>query len=402
MKFKIQMSQVVLDFVFWKFEFVSYLVLRISNFFMIMTNGKKKSRVLTALSGGVDSAVAATLLKKQGYDVVGVHFVFFDPTWKSGFQIREIAVKIGIPLKIVDARKEFQKRIIDYFLKEYKEGRTPNPCVRCNKEMKFRLLFDFMKKCEADYVATGHYARLRREFPISNFQFPKKFQIPNLKLQISNYKLLEAFDKTKDQSYFLYRLSKKELSKIIFPLGDFKKSEVKKMAKKLKLPVAKEESQDICFLAGADTNSFLEKNIKAKRGDIVCQGGKLLGKHRGLPFYTIGQRKGIRIGGTGPYWICGKDVRKNRLVVTNDPKEIFAKTFCVSTASWIKSGIKLPLAASVQIRYHSERIPAIIKSSGKSGILKVEAKKPFRAVAPGQSAVFYRNGEVLGGGIIKS
>jgi tRNA-uridine 2-sulfurtransferase len=341
------------------------------------------------------------LLKKQGFDVFGAHFRFFDgeSAKKSLNKAKIIAKVLEVPLEIVDARKGFRKKIIDYFIESYKKGITPNPCVACNKEMKFHLLFNLMKKYKAKYIATGHYARLGREFPISNFQFSKKYQIQKSKLLITNYKLLQAFDESKDQSYFLYRLTQKELSKIVFSLGEYKKIEVKKMAKKFKLPVFEErESQDICFLVDNDINRFLKKNINPKSGDIIDEAKNILGKHKGLPFYTIGQRKGIEIGG-GPYFVTGKNLKKNELLVSSDPKKLLAKKFEVNQVNWINKPQKFPSRAEVQIRYHSGKFPAIIKQE-KSRRLVVETVKSVRAVTAGQSAVFYNNSEILGGGTI--
>jgi tRNA-uridine 2-sulfurtransferase len=355
-----------------------------------MDNHNKK--VLVALSGGVDSAVVAALLKKQGFEVFGVYFRFFDAARASESQAKKIAKRLDISFKIFDARKDFKKRVIRYFLDSYKKGLTPNPCVVCNKEMKFRLLFDLMKKEKADFVATGHYARLGREFPISNFQFPNKSII-------SNCRLCEAKDKSKDQSYFLYKLTQKELAKIIFPLGDYKKSEVKRMAEKMGLPLVENESQDICFIQNNDANGFLKNNIKIKPGSIKDAEGNVLGKHEGLAFYTVGQRKGIKISGTGPYWVIRKNAKKNELIVTNDQKDLLTKEFRLNMVNWINSEIKFPLRANVQVRYHADKIPAIIKKEA-GGKYAVQAKKPLRAVTNGQSAVFYKNGEVLGGGII--
>jgi tRNA-uridine 2-sulfurtransferase len=383
---------------------------------------KSRKKILVAISGGVDSAVSAALLKKQGFDVFGVFFCFFDGknAKKSLNKAKKVAKVLNIPLKIVDARKEFKKKIVDYFVSSYKKGITPNPCVVCNKEMKFRLLFDLMKEIKADYVATGHYARLGREFSIFNFQFSNNEKISKLE----NIKLLQAKDKTKDQSYFLYRLTQKELSKTIFPLGELKKTEVKRLAKKFKLPVfGDEESQDVCFLNGS-LNNFLKKNLRfeeagppaslreqaclrsvAGGGNIVDEKGNILARHKGLPFYTIGQRKGIEIGGTGPYFVISKDSKKNQLVVSNDPKKLLVRKFFVNRVNWVNkgnwgnSGRKYILKAHVQIRYHAPKVSAIIKSE-KLGKLIVETKRPLRAVTPGQSAVFYRNSEVLGGGAI--
>ena len=347
-------------------------------------------KVIVALSGGVDSAVTAALLKKQGFEVAGVFFRFFDgaASRKSLEKAKKISKTLRVSLKIVDARKEFKKKIIDYFIESFKRGLTPNPCVVCNKEMKFRLLFDLMRKYKADYVATGHYAR------------KVKCQKSNVKSKERiTYKLLKAKDELKGQSYFLYRLNQKDLAKIIFPLGDYKKSEIKKLAKKLKLPTLKNESQDVCFLGEKNTADFLRKNLQLKEGKIVDEKGKILGKHKGLPLYTLGQRKGIEIGGKGPYFVVRKNLLSNELVVTNNPKKLLTKIFFVSGANWISGQPKFPLRAKVQTRYRAERFSATIRKV-RSEKWEVRSEKPLRAVTPGQAAVFYKNREVLGGGII--
>ncbi|MFA6194035.1 MAG: tRNA 2-thiouridine(34) synthase MnmA [Parcubacteria group bacterium] len=403
--------------------------------FLLLENSNLEKKVIIALSGGVDSAVSAALLKKQGFQIVGVFFRFFDPALREGRgrtdgslkKAKLVAEKLNIPLEIVDARKEFKKKIVNYFIQAYKKGITPNPCVVCNKEMKFRLLFELLKKYKADYIATGHYARIKREFSIFNFQFPNNSKIS----KFQNVKLLEAVDKSKDQSYFLYKLTQKELSKTIFPLGKLKKTEVKILAKKFKLPVfGDEESQDVCFLANSDISRFLKKNIKPKLGNIIDEKGNILACHKGLPFYTIGQRKGIEIGppasrqeweairasGPGPYFVVRKNIKKNEIVVTKDPKKLLVRKFFVNRVNWVNkgnSGRKYILKVHVQIRYHAPKVSAIIRKSpeadasrrygvNKSEVLTIEAKKNLRAVTKGQSAVFYKNSEVLGGGTITS
>jgi len=362
----------------------------------------EKKKVMVALSGGVDSAAAAALLKKQGFEVIGVFFRLFDSAWNSEAQVKKVARKLGIPLKIVDGRKEFQKKIIDYFLLAYKKGLTPNPCVVCNKEIKFKILFDLLQKEKADYVATGHYARLRRKFKVQSSKFKTEEEL--------FYKLLQAKDKSKDQSYFLYRLIQKDLARIIFPLGNYKKSEVIKLARELQLPVSQEESQDICFISGS-IDKFLAKSIKLRTGNILNDKGRIIGKHRGLPLYTQGQRRGMEIGppdslrdskrasGTGPYFVLGKNIGKNELIVTNDPKKLLTNKFRVDQIHWINQETKPPMRVQVQIRYQSEKFPAIIRKM-KGGGLEVRSRRKMRAVTVGQSAVFYRGEEVLGGGII--
>ncbi len=341
--------------------------------------------------------MTAAILKRRGFEVVGVFFDLGDWGNRGKKNAKKIAKRLKILLRVVDARKEFKKKVIDYFVSSYKKGLTPNPCVVCNKEIKFRLLFDLLKKIRDDYVATGHYARIKKH------QSGKSKSDFSLSRQVGKFLkvgLFEARDKTKDQSYFLYRLAQKDLAKIIFPLGNRKKSEVKKIAKKMKLPVLESESQDICFLAGKSVNDFLKKKIGCRVGDIRDIGGKFLGKHKGLPFYTIGQRKGIEIGGIGPFWVIRKNVEKNELLVTNDSEKLLVKKFEISKANWINPRTKFPFRAKVQIRYRANKIPAIIKSTGRPGRLAIEAKESLRAATPGQSAVFYRNNEVLGGGII--
>lgn len=354
-------------------------------------------KVIVAMSGGVDSSVVAAMLKKEGYDVIGIFMNFWKDSnsdtkyenkccsLESIQSARAVAWVIGIPFYVINVQNEFKKRVVDYFLDEIKMGNTPNPCVACNKEIKFKLLLEKMIALKADYVATGHYARIMKH---KTWDMEHKFG------------LFEAKDKSKDQSYFLYKLDQKELSKILFPLGDYTKVEVRKMAKKFGLPVYdKEESQDICFVPKKGYENFLRKMLRLKKGKICDFQGKTLGTHEGLPLYTLGQRKGIKIGGRGPYYVVEKDFKRNTLVVGNE-KDLFKSELKIKNVNWIWKKPKFPLKTLVKIRYKSLPAYGIIDMDKKYQI-KILFDNPQRAVTPGQSAVFYgENGEVLGGGII--
>ncbi len=315
------------------------------------------------MSGGVDSSVAAALLKKEGFDVVGVFMKFWGNgkccTPESEKRARLVSEKLGIPFYVFNFQKEFKEKVVDYFSKQEKAGLTPNPCVVCNKEIKFGLLFKKALSLGADYIATGHYARLE------------------------DGKLLKGKDKDKDQSYFLWKLDKKVLKHVLFPVGDYTKPEIVKLAKKFKLPVlGLKESQDICFKVKFNKNP----------GPIVLYSGtnygikKVIGQHNGLWFYTIGQRKGIGLAG-GPYYVLSKDVKKNILIVTKKEKNLYRKELSVKNVNWIsekhRSDVAHPIKVKVKIRYQHE--PALAEFDGK----KVIFNKPQRAITPGQSAVFY-------------
>jgi len=394
------------------------------------------------MSGGVDSSVAAALLKRAGgdelrsssrtsslervrknfnsfgfanarvFDVVGVFMKFWKAPDDNGLiggwnrccspeaesRARKVAKILKIPFYVVNFEKEFKKLIVDYFLKENKLGLTPNPCVICNKEIKFGLLFKKALALGADFVATGHYAR--------------KIQNPKTK----NQKLLMAKDKNKDQSYFLWMLNQKQLKRTLFPVGDYTRKEVEKMAKKFKLPVLKaKKSVEICFIkttigdeakassspfAKARVNDFLSKYLKSKPGQIVDVRGKVLGKHRGLHFYTIGQRKGIGLPG-GPYYVLNKDLKKNFLIVTRNERNLYKKELTAKNANWISDKIpKFPLRIKAKIRYRHQLAPAIITKTLNPETYTLKFEKSQRAITPGQSVVFYKGEELLGGGII--
>lgn len=339
------------------------------------------------MSGGIDSCVSAALLIKQGFDVRGVFLKLWKVDNKKEKDRALLDAKkntkiLGIPLEVVDVQKKFRKEVVGYFLKEYNAGRTPNPCVYCNENLKFKILFELADKLKIDYVATGHYAKIIKK---------------------RKYRLLEAKDKNKDQSYFLYRLKQWQLSRLIFPLGEYEKAKVKKLAKKFGLPIFnKAESQDVCFLANMSVEKFLGENVKLKKGEIIDTRGKVIGEHLGLPRYTLGQRKGINIGGTGPYYVIDKDAKKNYLIVTNKKEDLFlfSKFANLEKINWIISAPKFPAKFLAKIRYQSLLVPVTIKKQ-KNGC-KIVFDKPQRAVTPGQSIVFYnKKEEVLGGGIIK-
>jgi tRNA-specific 2-thiouridylase len=340
-------------------------------------------KVVVAMSGGVDSSVAAALIKKSGVETVGV-FTRLYPSSSRGSEkkAREVAKILEIPFYILNFEKEFKKKVVDYFLREYKKGRTPNPCVVCNKEIKFGLLLKQAKKMKADFLATGHYV---------------KKATTKTKLI---YKLLRAKDKSKDQSYFLWKLNQRQLKYTLFPIGNYTKKEVKSLAKKFKLPVLNvPESQEICFIENT-CNDFLSKHLKLNPGKIIDAQGKIIGKHNGLWFYTVGQRKGIKLPG-GPFYVVDKNLKKNLLIVSKNKKDLERKELTAQNVNWI-SGKEpnLPLDIKAKIRYRHKLASAIICQKKQKTKYEILFKKPQRAITPGQSVVFYKGTELLGGGII--
>ena len=338
-------------------------------------------KAIIAMSGGIDSSVAAALLKKAGFEISGIFLKLADlPNFKKNEKrARKIAKTLGIKFSVLDLRREFKKRIIDYFLEECRRGVTPNPCVVCNKEIKFGLLLEKALAMDADFVAAGHYARIGRGK--------------------DGIHLLRAEDKNKDQSYFLWMLNQKQLRRILFPVGNYARKEVERLAKKFKLPVlGAKKSVEICFIK-TTIDDFLSKYLKSKPGQIVDVRGKVLGKHRGLHFYTIGQRKGIGFPG-GPYYVLDKDLKKNLLIVTKNEKDLYKKALVVKNANWISGKEpKLPLKVKAKIRYRHELARAAIYKIPNTKY-KILFSSPQRAITPGQSVVFFKGQEVLGGGII--
>ncbi len=351
-----------------------------------MSNNNKK--VLVAISGGLDSSAAAFILKKQGYDLIGVYFRIGVVQDKIGEEAaRKVCRFLNIPFFPINLSYQFKKEIIDYFIDEYSRGLTPNPCVRCNKLIKFGKLFKIAKNLSADFMATGHY--IKKE---------------STKNKIA---LLKAKDILKDQSYFLYNLNQEILKNTLFPCGEYTKKEIRKIAEQNKIPFLKSESQDICFLNEdgkiIDHNDFLKKNIKLKSGPIKTLDNKEIGQHQGLPLYTIGQRKGIEIGGTGPFYALKKDYKNNTLYVVNNLNDsaLFAQDFIINNVNWI-SGLKpeFPFDCEVVIRYRHKAVKCSVNFSKVGKKYIVNLHEPQRAISPGQSAVFYRGDELIGGGII--
>lgn len=347
----------------------------------------KKTKVAVALSGGVDSSVAATLLKNNGYDAVGVHLVCYDEdvpyctARKDREDVVRVANLLDIPLKIYDFRRQYKERVINYFIREYKKNRTPNPDVMCNMEIKFGLLLDsVLKDLKVDYLATGHYARIT-----------------------DDSRLLRGVDPNKDQSYFLYTLTKDKLEHVLFPIGHLLKKDVRKIAKRFNLPTAeKKDSQGICFIGKVDVTEFLKEKIKPNPGPVVSLDRKTIGEHQGLSFYTIGQRHGFNISRFvgKPLYVVGKDVKTNTLIV-GSRRVLAVKRFIVSDVHWINEVAK---KCEVRIRHLGKLLKCEVESGeleGGAKMWEVRLDDVVWGVAPGQSSVFYKGEEVLGGGIIE-
>jgi tRNA-specific 2-thiouridylase len=359
---------------------------------------KKKPTVIIGLSGGIDSAVAAMLLKNQGYDLIGV----FIKLWADSVegkketlnkccsletQMRAKAVcdQLQIPFRVINLAKEFKQYVVDYFLDSYKKGITPNPCVECNRTIKFGLMFETLQQYEADYFATGHYAKIEKEK--------------------NGYHLSEGKDKNKDQTYFLYTLTQKKLSKILFPLGNLTKAKVKEMAKELKVNSFDDqykESQNLCFFPEDTPEEFLKRYLPLpyqQPGPIKTLQGDIIGEHKGLFRYTIGQRKGIEIGGQEtPLYVIQLSMKDNTLIV-GEEKDLYTSS-CLVTSTTFISGKHPKKRKNLLIKTRYTRTPATGDIEQSKDKYIITFHQPVRAITPGQSAVFYRDEEIIGGGII--
>jgi len=356
----------------------------------------KNIKVVVGMSGGVDSSVAAYLLKKQGYDVIGVFMKNWEEKDEYGIctseedyaDVRRVCDQIGIPYYTVNFEKEYWDRVFIYFLDEYKKGRTPNPDVMCNKEIKFKAFLDYALKIGADYLATGHYARV--DYCDGEFR------------------LLKGIDPGKDQSYFLCTLGQKQLSKSMFPLGGMYKKEVREIARSAGLHTAeKKDSTGICFIGERNFKEFLKSYLPAQPGEIRSISGELLGKHEGLMFYTYGQRKGLGIGGTHegkPWFVADKDIKNNILYVAQgeDNPALYSYGLEACEVHWVSG--KSPeenFECTAKFRYRQPDQEVSVRLI-EHNRCRVVFKKPQRSITPGQFVVFYQNEICLGGGVIET
>lgn len=339
-----------------------------------------KKRVAVAMSGGVDSSVAAALLKQAGYEVSGLHMRLGADIMSSNLAALERTCQLlEIPLYKLDLEREFKQLVIDYFCQEYGRGRTPNPCVACNQYLKFDIVLERALETGADYLATGHYARVEAT--------PE------------GYKLKKAVDITKDQSYFLYSLGQEQLRHLILPLSDLTKERVKNIARELDLPTSgHHDSQDVCFIPDDDYRAFVAEHVPLKAGEIVDINGKILGKHGGLAGYTIGQRQGLGLSSNEPLYVLEIDAESNKIVVGNREQALH-NVLVAHQLSWVSGkSPQEPIEITAKIRYKAPEAAAELYPTDDS--VEIRFVEPQSAMAPGQSVVFYQGDEVLGGGII--
>ena len=355
-----------------------------------------KKKVVVGMSGGVDSSVAAYLLKEQGYDVIGVTMQIWQDE-ESKIQeenggccglsavddARKVAAQIGIPYYVMNFKKDFQEKVIDYFVDEYLHGRTPNPCIACNRYVKWESLLTRSMEIGADYIATGHYARVE--------------QLPN-----GRYAIRHSATWSKDQTYALYNLTQDQLRRTLMPVGEYEKDQIREIAKEIGLQIAnKPDSQDICFVSDDDYASFIEEesNQKIPEGNFVTPDGKILGRHKGIIHYTIGQRRGLGIAAEAPLYVCGIDVPRNEVVLGRND-DLFSTELDASGCNWISGDVpQQPLRVTARIRYRQPEQPCTVTVTGADTV-HVSFETPQRAITRGQAVVFYDGDTVLGGGTI--
>lgn len=355
-------------------------------------------RIVVGMSGGVDSSVAALLLKQQGYEVIGVFMKNWDEQDENGVctstadweDVQDVCQKIGIPFYAVNFEKEYQERVFRHFLEEYEKGRTPNPDVLCNREIKFKAFLEFAMKLGAAKLATGHFVRTenRNGHPV----------------------LLRGLDTNKDQSYFLYMLKENQLEKAMFPVGGMTKQQVRAMAREHGLSVSgKKDSTGVCFIGERNFRAFLQQYLPTTPGDMKTESGETVGRHIGLAYYTPGQRKGLGIGGRGDgrsWFVLDKDLENNVLIVGQgeDHPRLFSRSIEAAEITWIAGTAPMEpgetYRCTAKFRYRQADQPVSIRRDGD--ILFIEADEPQRAVTPGQSAVFYQGDRCLGGAIVET
>lgn len=365
-----------------------------------------KPLIAIAISGGIDSLMAAYLLKEQGHSIIGIHFItgyevqpsvhknktgftntdtqlYADAKARAVHKIAPIASQLGIDIRLFDCSIEFKQTVIDYFTRTYQNGQTPNPCMVCNRSIKFGTILSFARKLGASCLATGHYARIRQDHN-------------------GRFQLLKGVDSKKDQSYFLALLTRQQLAQARFPLGEMKKSDVIKLADQKGLaPVTKGESQDICFIKGQAYGDFLtaQPEFEPQPGLIEDTGGNILGRHQGLHLFTIGQRRGINCPASAPYYVVGMDREQNRLKV-GFKKDLLSFKCNIVNINWIHKKPAMPMKVHTRVRYrHKAAASTLIPAGAHTAVIRFDT--PQSAIAPGQCAVFFKDDEVLGGGWIE-